>query len=120
MELSVARVGFAGPGAGHRVLVDRLWPRGVRRDGAPWEEWLREAAPSDALRRWYGHDPARFADFRARYRAELVARAADPALGRLLALASAGPVILLTASRDVEHSQAPVLAEFLRERAGEP
>ena len=118
MELSVARVGSAGPGSGHRVLVDRLWPRGVRREGAPWEEWLRDVAPSDALRRWYGHAPDRFAAFSARYRAELAAGA--PALDRLLVLSSAGPVVLLTSSRDLEHSQAVVLAAFLRERAGQP
>ncbi|MGH3431627.1 MAG: DUF488 domain-containing protein [Thermocrispum sp.] len=97
---------------GTRVLVDRVWPRGVRKKdlGA---EWLKDVAPSAHLRRWYGHDPARFAEFRRRYHAELDDAAAREALDRLRALAADGPVTLLTATRDVEHSQASVLAELL-------
>lgn len=99
-----------------RILVDRLWPRGVRKDQASWDEWMRDVAPSAELRRWYGHDPSRQGAFRQRYRAELDASRATPAMRRLLEVARCQPVALLTATRDVEQSQAPVLAEFLRER----
>ncbi|MQA17604.1 MAG: DUF488 family protein, partial [Pseudonocardiaceae bacterium] len=66
----------AGPDDGYRVLVDHVWPRGVSRDRAKLDEWARELAPSDELRRWFDHDPARFAEFRARYRRELATRSA--------------------------------------------
>jgi uncharacterized protein YeaO (DUF488 family) len=114
-DITWARIGTAVADGRHRVLVDRLWPRGVRREEAPWEEWLRDVAPSTALRQWYGHDPARFEEFRQRYRAELAAALGRPEVQHLLELARARPVMLLTATRDLEHSQAPVLAAFLRE-----
>ena len=94
------------PGDGSRVLVDRLWPRGLRKDAAALDEWLRDAAPSNELRGWYGHDPAKFAEFRRRYTAELAGPGPRAALGRLRTLAAAGPVTLLTATAEVRHRRA--------------
>lgn len=102
------------PGDGHRVLVDRLWPRGLARSAAAVDEWLKAVAPSDELRRWYGHEPGKFAAFRRRYEQELQAPERAGALDHLRHLATAGPLTLLTATRDIEHSQAAVLAERLR------
>jgi uncharacterized protein YeaO (DUF488 family) len=101
------------PADGARVLVDRIWPRGVSRDRARLDAWARDAAPSRALRQWYGHDPARFPEFRRRYAAELSAGAACGALEDLRARLARGPLTLLTATRDVAHSQAAVLAGLL-------
>jgi len=95
------------------VLVDRIWPRGLRKEALHLDEWARDVAPSGELRTWYGHDPAKFGEFRRRYIAELGRPGASAALGRLRARAAAGPVTLLTATRDVSHSQAAVLAELL-------
>lgn len=103
-----------GRGEGVHVLVDRLWPRGIAKADVPYDEWLRDVAPSSELRRWYGHDPDRFAEFAQRYRAELGSEPAAPELDRLRAWAADGPVVLLTATRDVDHSHAQVLAEVLR------
>ncbi|EDY45643.1 DUF488 domain-containing protein [Streptomyces sp. SPB074] len=99
---------------GHRVLVDRLWPRGLSKEHAHFDEWLRTVAPSAELRRWYGHDPARFGEFAARYRAELAEAEHAEALGRLRALAVGGPLTLLTATKDLEHAHTHVLAEELK------
>ena len=100
------------------MLVDRIWPRGLRKEALHLDEWARDVAPSGELRTWYGHDPARFGEFRRRYIAELARPGASAALGRLRARAAAGPVTLLTATRDVSHSQAAVLAELLGGGAG--
>lgn len=100
---------------GTRVLVDRVWPRGVRKDDLDMDEWLKDVAPSAELRKWFGHDPGKFTEFRRRYRAELDHADAREALDRLRSIAAAGPLTLLTATRDVDHSQATVLAELLRE-----
>ena len=100
---------------GKRILVDRLWPRGLRKDAAHLDEWLKAIAPSDELRRWYGHDPAKFGEFRRRYGDELRDPDRAGALAHLRELAAAGPVTLLTATRDLEHSEAADLAERLRE-----
>jgi uncharacterized protein YeaO (DUF488 family) len=105
---------------GARVLVDRIWPRGLRRDAARLDEWAKDVAPSAELRTWYGHDPARFAEFRRRYVAELAAPEQRQALARLRDLAAKGGVTLLTATREVGISQAAVLAELLGEDAGPP
>ena len=102
------------PADGHRVLVDRLWPRGLSKGAAALDEWAKAVAPSDELRRWYGHEPDRFAAFRERYGAELQAPERADVLAHLRQLADSGPLTLLTATRDVEHSQAAVLAERLR------
>ena len=98
---------------GTRVLVDRLWPRGVAKDEAGLDEWLKDVAPSTELRRWYGHAVDRFEEFAARYRAELREAPAADAVGHLIELSGSGPVILLTATRDVEHSGARVLMDHL-------
>ena len=102
------------PADGQRVLVDRLWPRGLSKNAAALDEWAKAVAPSDELRRWYGHEPDRFTAFRERYGAELQAPERADALAHLRQLADSGPLTLLTATRDVEHSQAAVLAERLR------
>ncbi len=104
----------AAPSDGRRVLVDRLWPRGLSKDRARLDEWLKAVAPSDELRRWYGHQPARFAEFRDRYQAELNEPERAEALRHLREEARSGPVTLLTATKDLERSQAEVLARLLR------
>jgi uncharacterized protein YeaO (DUF488 family) len=96
---------------GKRVLVDRVWPRGVTKDEAKLDLWLKDVAPSTALRKWFGHDPARWPAFRERYRLEL---ADNPALDTLKTLARAkGRLTLLYAARDTQHNQAVVLRELL-------
>jgi len=102
---------------GARVLVDRVWPRGLRKDAARLDEWAKDVAPSAQLRTWYQHDPAKFGEFRERYMAELAAPGAREALARLRAMAAARPVTLLTATKNVDLSQAAVLAELLSEPA---
>jgi uncharacterized protein YeaO (DUF488 family) len=97
-----------------RVLVDRVWPRGLSKDKARLDEWSREVAPSTGLRRWYGHDPARFEEFCEHYRAELADDQHREAVERLRGLAGSGPLTLLTATTSPERSQAPVLAELLK------
>lgn len=99
---------------GRRILVDRLWPRGIRREDARLDTWLRDIAPSTALRRWFGHDPERWQEFQARYRQELAD--ADDAMTELLRYCRAGPVTLLFAARDRKRNQAVVLRDVLRER----
>jgi uncharacterized protein YeaO (DUF488 family) len=105
---------------GYRVLVDRLWPRGVTKADAALDEWLKEAAPSTELRRWYGHDVARFEEFARRYRAELRRPPTSVAVDRLLDLARTETITLVTATRDVEHSGARVLQELLATRRYPP
>lgn len=100
---------------GARVLVDRLWPRGVSKQDAHLTIWPKDIAPSSELRRWYGHDPERFEEFAHRYRAELDDDAHRQALDEVRALARRQDVVLLTATKDVDHSHARVLAEALRE-----
>lgn len=97
----------------HRVLVDRLWPRGVAKADAPIDEWAKDVAPSTELRRWYGHDPAMFEEFARRYRDELGQPSAAATVDRLRSLARHTRVALVTATRDVEHSGALVLAAVL-------
>jgi len=101
---------------GTRILVDRLWPRGISKARAALALWCRDAAPSTELRRWFGHDPDRWAAFRERYRAEL--RANDAALSSLRDLIRRGPVTLLYAARDEDHNEAVVLRDVLLEQAG--
>jgi uncharacterized protein YeaO (DUF488 family) len=103
------------PADGARVLVDRLWPRGLRKDAAHLTEWAKDVAPSTDLRTWYGHDPAKFDEFRVRYLDELSGRGQRAELAKLRALAATGPMTLLTATRDVDISQAAVLAQILRQ-----
>ncbi|WPO75225.1 DUF488 domain-containing protein [Streptomyces sp. KN37] len=108
----------AEPDDGARVLVDRLWPRGLAKDRAELDAWDKEVAPSDELRRWYGHDAARFEEFAERYRQELAAADSRAALDRLRDHARAGRLTLLTATKDLPHSHVTVLAEILTSRTG--
>jgi uncharacterized protein YeaO (DUF488 family) len=101
---------------GFRVLVDRIWPRGLAKEDANLHSWEKDVAPSHELRMWYGHKPERFEEFKRRYIAELGAATGRAGLARLRELAEQGTLTLLTASRDLEHSQAAVLAELLREQ----
>ena len=101
---------------GARILVDRLWPRGQSKDKLQLTAWVKEIAPSTGLRQWFGHDPAKFAEFRRRYRAELDANPA--AVAELRGLLREHPhATLLFMAHDAEHSNAAVLAEYLRERS---
>jgi uncharacterized protein YeaO (DUF488 family) len=102
------------PDDGERLLVDRLWPRGLSKEAAHIDEWVKEVAPSDALRRWYGHEPERFEEFGRRYADELREPDRAQALARLEEAARRGTVTLLTATKDAAHSQAALLAERLR------
>ena len=101
------------PDDGCRVLVDRLWPRGLAKERAAVDEWLRAVAPSTALRRWFAHDPARWAEFKRRYSVELEAPAALEAVTRLRSLAAGGPITLLYAATDELHNNAVALREYL-------
>jgi uncharacterized protein YeaO (DUF488 family) len=100
-------------GDGQRVLVDRVWPRGLGKDHAHLDEWCKQVAPSTGLRTWYGHDPERYAEFARRYRAELDEPERATAVVHLRELATAGPLTLLTATKRSDISQAAVLAEVL-------
>lgn len=102
------------PDDGCRVLVDRLWPRGLKREAAGIDHWLRELAPSNELRTWFAHDPARWDEFRRRYAAELQAPAAAPALAELRGLIAAHPVVtLLYGARDTACNNAEALRGWL-------
>jgi uncharacterized protein YeaO (DUF488 family) len=103
------------PEDGRRILVDRIWPRGMRKDNANLDEWVRDIAPSTELRRWYGHDPDRYDDFRQRYLAELREPVRHEAARQLREAAGGDQLTLLTASRDLEHSEAAVLADWLND-----
>ena len=98
---------------GTRVLVDRLWPRGLSKERARVDAWLKEVAPSDELRRWFGHDPDKFAEFRKRYEAELASESGKEAMTKLRELVKRGHVTLLFAARDMEHNNAVVLRDVL-------
>ncbi len=99
---------------GTRVLVERLWPRGFSKKRAQVDLWLKEIAPSSELRTWYGHDVAKFAEFRHRYEAELASETGQAALTQLRELAKQGPVTLVFAAHDAEHSNAAVLYDLLQ------
>lgn len=99
---------------GHRVLVDRIWPRGLGKDAARVDEWLKDVAPSTALRKWFGHDPEKWKEFMRRYFRELDANPAAVAQLRVLALGRR--VTLLFAAKDVEHNNAVALKAYLGRR----
>jgi uncharacterized protein YeaO (DUF488 family) len=101
---------------GYRVLIDRIWPRGVARERAGLDEWARELAPSSELRRWFGHDPERFDEFRRRYLEELASHGEK--VRELRRRARGGTLTLVYGARDTEHNDAVVLAELLRRRGG--
>ncbi len=99
---------------GYRVLVDRLWPRGVSKEDAQLDTWLKEIAPSTELRKWYNHDPEKFEGFTRRYESELGEK--EELLNDLVKKSREDPVTLLFAAKDEEHNQAVVLADLLRAR----
>jgi uncharacterized protein YeaO (DUF488 family) len=96
---------------GYRLLVDRIWPRGVSKERAGLDDWMPEIGPSTELRRWFGHDPARWQEFKRRYAAEL--DASQHMVSEIAARARKGPVTLLYSAKDAEHNQAVALAEYL-------
>ena len=113
-DVRVARIyDPAPPGKTTRVLVDRIWPRGLSKSRANFNEWCKAVAPSAGLRTWYAHTPSRFEEFSRRYRAELKAPEQAAALTHLRELAAQGPLVLLTATKAVEISQAAVLADLI-------
>ena len=95
------------------MLVDRLWPRGLSKERAYIDAWLKEVAPSNELRRWFGHDPDKFAEFRKRYEVELASESGREGLAKLRELVKQGHVTLLFAARDMEHNNAVVLRDVL-------
>ena len=99
---------------GRRVLVERLWPRGVRKEALKLDAWLKDVAPSTELRQWFGHDPERFAEFSQRYRRELREKAAASAVRELRAYARTETLTLIYAAKDQEHNGALVLSNLLR------
>ena len=118
-SIAVQRIYDLAPGSStrHRVLVDRLWPRGATKADAPVDEWVKEVAPSTDLRRWYDHRVDRFDEFVRRYRVELTQQFARDAVDRLRTVARSHGPILVTATRDVEHSGAEVLRRVLNDPA---
>ena len=104
----------ADSGDGIRFLVDRLWPRGIKKEDLKMKAWLKEVSPSPALRKWYSHDPAKWDEFQKKYRAEL--KGNPDAWQLILDAARNGNVTLLYSARDVEHNSALVLKEFLEEQ----
>jgi uncharacterized protein YeaO (DUF488 family) len=101
-------------GDGKRIYVDRLWPRGLSKDDAGFDEWLKEVSPSDELRKWFGHEPDKFAEFKRKYAKELSAPDKQPVLRRIGNLADQGDITLIYSARDTEHNNAVVLAEVVR------
>ena len=115
-KLSVAlKRAYEEPAAsdGTRVLVERLWPRGISKERAHIDLWLKEVAPSAELRKWYSHDVQKFQEFRHRYEAELQSDTAQKALTKLREIAKQGQLTLIFATRDPEHSSAAILYDFL-------
>lgn len=102
---------------GVRILVDRIWPRGVKKDELALDRWEKELAPSTELRTWFSHDPARWDEFQDRYRQELSALPLQPALDQIAEQARQGRVTLVYSARDTEHNQAVALKAYLDERA---
>ncbi|HZR39968.1 MAG TPA: DUF488 domain-containing protein [Ktedonobacteraceae bacterium] len=98
---------------GTRVLVERLWPRGLSKERAHIAVWLKDIAPSTELRKWFNHDPAKFVEFRQRYKAELHSESGQQALNKLQAMAAQGPITLVFAAHDTEHNNAVVLYDLL-------
>jgi len=96
---------------GKRILIDRLWPRGIRKEAAKIDEWMREIAPSDDLRKWFAHDPAKWPEFKRRYLNELKKK--SELVEKLRAEAKKGTVTLLFAAKDIEHDNAVVLKEVI-------
>lgn len=108
------------PDDGHRVLVDRVWPRGRTREQLRLDAWARDLGPSTQLRTWFGHDPARWEEFQRRYHTELAGPDRAKALDALAERARRGPLTLVFGARDTEHNQARVIADELERRLGTP
>ena len=108
------------PGDGRRVLVDRLWPRGVARETLALDDWLKDASPSDDLRRWFNHDPARWPEFAARYGEELERPPASEAVDQLVRCARAGPLTLVYAASDEAHNNAVALRDVIVQHLAHP
>jgi uncharacterized protein YeaO (DUF488 family) len=106
----------ATPGDGYRVLVERLWPRGVRKVDLVLDAWLKDVAPSTELRKWFAHDPARWLEFKRRYRAELAKSPAVEAFEEIARHAARGALTLVFSSHDAVQNNAAVLAELLSAR----
>ena len=102
---------------GRRILVERLWPRGIRKADFVLDEWLKDVAPSTELRKWFGHDPERWAEFRKRYFAELKSSPALDAVCALVAWSSKGTVTLVFSAHDLERNSAVALKTYLERRA---
>ena len=116
MEIRVKRIyDPPKPADGVRLLVDRLWPRGVSREAAALDVWMRQVAPSSELRRWFAHDVARWREFKRRYAVELGSH--QDLVAEILAFARDRPVTLLYSARDTEHNQAVALADYLAAKA---
>ena len=99
------------PGDGKRILIDRLWPRGLKKEDLKMDEWLKEIAPSDKLRKWFSHDPKKYREFKKRYAKELDEKSGI--LGRIKTEAKKGTVTILFSAKDTEHNNATVLRELL-------
>lgn len=110
------RRAYDPPDGGYRVLVDRLWPRGVSKETARLDEWIRELAPGTELRKWFAHDPRRWGEFQRRYRGELAVH--RDLLERLLEISRREPLILVYAARDEERNNAIVIRAVLEEMGG--
>lgn len=102
---------------GARILVDRVWPRGISKDNAAIQDWFKDLAPSEKLRKWYDHDPEKWKKFRQRYRAELQAREKELVMRRLAAIAKEKPVTLVYAAKDNKHNNAIALRDFIKNMA---
>lgn len=116
MSVSIRRVYAERPAhePGTRILVDRVWPRGISKESDRFDAWVKDVAPSTELRRWFGHDPAKWDEFQRRYRAEIAAQ--PEALAPLLDAARAGPLTLVYGAKDETHNQAVVLRDVLDEQ----
>lgn len=119
MSVRIKRA-YEAPSArdGYRVLIDRLWPRGRRKEDLRLDAWLKDLAPSRELRTWFDHDPERWREFRARYRRELRGETAQELLRDLARRARRGTVTLVFAAKDVEHNDAVVLREIVERMLG--
>lgn len=119
MEVRVKRIYEpTEPADGYRLLVDRLWPRGISKNSAALDDWMKDIAPSTELRRWFGHKAERWHEFKRRYGEELDTR--QDLISEILALARAGPVTLIYSAKDTEHNQAVALAAYLAAKSQEP
>jgi len=102
------------PATGHKVLVDRVWPRGKKKEDIDMDTWMKEVAPSTDLRKWFGHDPSKWNEFKKRYFRELATH--KPEIEQLLDIAHKGDLVLLYSAKDEEHNNAVALKEYLEKK----